>query len=197
MPPERLCCVSLPFNMTVISMNGFFPLYKDQLLYSIIAVILLLLLKFTLFKIIRKVGKISNYNEGRTSLILRYTNFVVICIGIVSLSIIWNVKFQDLGIFLSSIFAVIGVALFAQWSILSNITAGVILFFTFPYKIGDRIQIQDKDFPTEAFIADIKAFHLLLRTDDGELITYPNNLFLQKGVKVVNSQRDDDGSQSL
>lgn len=178
-------------------MNNLLSLHRNELLYSAIAIVLLLLLKFVLFKIIRKVGKISNYNEGRTSLILRYANFAIFCTGIVALSIIWNVKFQDLGIFLSSIFAVIGVALFAQWSILSNITAGVILFFTFPFKIGDRIQIQDKDFPTEALIEDIKAFHLLLRTDEGELITYPNNLFLQKGVKVMDSHRDDDGSESL
>ncbi|UGU15640.1 mechanosensitive ion channel family protein [Sinomicrobium kalidii] len=178
-------------------MNNFLSLYKDQLLYSTIAVVLLLLLKFILFKIIRKVGKISNYNEARTSLILRYANFAIFSIGIITINIIWNVNFKDLGLLLSSVFAVIGVALFAQWSILSNITAGIILFFTFPYKIGDRIQIQDKDFPTEATIEDIKAFHLLLRTDEDELITYPNNLMLQKGVKVVNSNKDDDGSESL
>ncbi|MBC9796980.1 mechanosensitive ion channel domain-containing protein [Sinomicrobium weinanense] len=178
-------------------MNDFLALYQSQLLYSAITVILLLLLKIGLFKIIRKVGKISNYNDARTSLILKYANFAIVCTGIVALSIIWNVRFEDLGIFLSSIFAVIGVALFAQWSILSNITAGIILFFTFPFKIGDRIQIQDKDFPTEAFIEDITAFHLLLRTDEGELITYPNNLLLQKGVRVVNSHKDDDGGQSL
>ena len=43
-----------------------------------------------------------------------------------------------------------GVAMFAQWSILSNITSGIILFFSFPFKIGDLILIHDKDFPIEA-----------------------------------------------
>jgi hypothetical protein len=28
------------------------------------------------------------------------------------------------------------VYMFAQWSILSNITSGIILFFSFPFKIG-------------------------------------------------------------
>jgi small-conductance mechanosensitive channel len=85
----------------------------------------------------------------------------------------------------SSVFAVIGVAMFATWSILSNVTAGIILFFSFPFKIGDRIRILDSDFPEEADILDIKAFHLYLKKDNGELVTYPNNLLLQKGVALI------------
>ena len=85
----------------------------------------------------------------------------------------------------SSVFAVIGIGLFAVWSILSNITSGVIMFFSFPYKIGDEIKIHDKDFPVIAIIEDIKAFQIHLRTSEGELITYPNNLILQKAVSLV------------
>lgn len=88
--------------------------------------------------------------------------------------------------------------MFAIWSILSNITAGIILFFSFPYKIGSRIKIHDKDLPVEAIIEDIKAFHLHLRTLDGELITYPNNLILQKAVSLVTKeQSEDEGKDAL
>ena len=59
------------------------------------------------------------------------------------------------------------------------------MFFSCPYKIGDKIQIHDKDFPMEAIIEDIKAFQLHLRTDNDELVTYPNNLFLQKSVTLL------------
>ncbi len=86
---------------------------------------------------------------------------------------------------MSSVFAVIGIGFFAQWSILTNITSGVIMFFTFPYKIGDYIKIHDKDFPYEGFIEDIKAFHMIIRTGKNEIITYPNSLLMQKGVSIV------------
>ena len=75
---------------------------------------------------------------------------------------------------------------------------GIIMFFNFPYKIGDKIKIHDKDMPIEALIEDIKAFHLHLRTDEGELITYPNNLILQKAVSLI--QKDvflDEGKNAL
>ena len=42
-----------------------------------------------------------------------------------------------------------------------------------------------KDFPLEAIIQDIGAFQLHLRLDNGNLVTYPNNLMLQKAVTLI------------
>jgi small-conductance mechanosensitive channel len=92
---------------------------------------------------------------------------------------------NQIALVFSSVFAVVGIALFAIWSILSNITSGVIMFFSFPYKVGDKIMIHDTDFPTEAIIEDIGAFQLHLRLDNGNLVTYPNNLMLQKAVTLI------------
>ena len=83
------------------------------------------------------------------------------------------------------------------WSILSNITSGVIMFFSFPYKVGDKIKIHDKDFPIEAIIEDIRAFQLHLRQDNGDLVTYPNNLMLQKAVTLIEKDAIDDGSDAI
>ncbi|HUH25877.1 MAG TPA: mechanosensitive ion channel domain-containing protein [Flavobacterium sp.] len=99
--------------------------------------------------------------------------------------IFWGVDTDKLLSFFGAAMTFIGVALFAQWSVLSNFTAGMIMFFAFPFKIGDRIRIHDKDFPIEAEIDDIKAFHTILITEEGERISYPNNLFLQKSVVVL------------
>ena len=88
----------------------------------------------------------------------------------------------------------IGSALFAIWSSLSNVTSGVIMFFSFPYKVGDKIKIHDKDYPIEAIIVDIRAFQLILREDNGDLVTYPNNLILQKAVTLIQKDALDDSS---
>ena len=42
-----------------------------------------------------------------------------------------------------------------------------------------------KFFPIEAIIEDIRDFQLHLRLDNGDLVTYPNNLILQKAVTLV------------
>ena len=98
---------------------------------------------------------------------------------------VFGAKPEQLAVVFSSVFAVIGIGLFAIWSILSNVTSGIIMFFSFPYKVGDKIQIHDKDFPIEAIIEDIRAFQLHLRLDNGNLVTYPNNLMLQKAVTLI------------
>ena len=95
-------------------------------------------------------------------------------------------NYAEFSFIVSSVFAVVGVASFAQWSILSNVTAGIVLFFSYPFKIGDKIKIHDKDFPIEAEIEDIKAFYILLKSNEGEIVTFPNNLLMQKGISIVN-----------
>lgn len=176
-------------------MKEFLVSHYDELFKSTIVVIVLVLVRIIADKAIRRVGKIGDLNKVRTRLIIKYVNVGLILLAGAAISIIWSVNFEELGILFSSIFAILGVALFAQWSILSNITAGVILFFSFPFKIGDCIRIQDKDFPSEAVIEDIKAFHLILRTSEGEIVTYPNNLILQKGIAIIEKYDNDDGGQ--
>lgn len=166
-------------------MEEFIVSNQQEIFLTAITVVILLILKFVVTKTVRRIGKISDLNQARTRLIIKYVSIAISAMGIGALVFIWGVNFKEIGLLFSSIFAVIGVALFASWSILSNVTAGIILFFSFPFKIGDRIRILDSDFPEETDILDIKAFHLYLRKDNGELVTYPNNLLLQKGVAQV------------
>ncbi|MCW1954180.1 MAG: mechanosensitive ion channel [Flavobacteriia bacterium] len=169
-------------------MDLFFKDYSNELLSSLALLAGLLLIKFISTKAIRKVGKLSDLNKSRTKLIIKYSSIGITFMGVAGLLIVWGVNLEDLSLVLSSFFAILGVALFATWSILSNVTAGIILFFAFPFKIGDRIKIQDVDFPLEAIITDIRAFYVELKTNEGTLVTYPNNLFLQKGVALINKQ---------
>jgi len=166
-------------------MDDFIATNQQEILATTIVILALLVIKFVSTKAIRKIGRISDLNHARTRLIIKYVSIALFAIAIGAVIFIWGVNFQEIGLLFSSVFAVIGVAMFASWSILSNVTAGIILFFSFPFKIGDRIRILDGDFPEEADILDIKAFHLYLRKDNGELVTYPNNLLLQKGVALI------------
>ncbi|MGS2719829.1 mechanosensitive ion channel domain-containing protein [Paraglaciecola aestuariivivens] len=97
-------------------------------------------------------------------------------------SITLGIDYGKFTVFLSSAFAVLGIALFAQWSILSNVTAGILIFFNFPYRVGDTVKIANKDFDLVGMIEEITTFHVLIRHADGDLITYPNSLILQTPV---------------
>lgn len=163
--------------------------YSLQLIESGALIIVLLLIRLIVKRAIRNYAKKVERLEHRTGLIMKHVDFAVFFLIIFGLITIWGVDFKNLGLVMSSVFAVIGIAFFAQWSILSNITSGVIMFFTFPYKIGDYIKIHDKEIPSEGYIEDIKTFHIILHTRDNEIITYPNSMMLQKGVSIIRPDR--------
>ena len=160
--------------------------YLDQEIATIVVLFLYFILRVSSKKLVRKYATLNEVLEHRSNLVIKYIYLLLGILAFISIVIIWGVKKDQIFLFISSVFAVAGVASFAQWSILSNITAGIILFFSYPFKIGDRIKIHDKDFPIEGEIDDIKAFYVILKSSDGEMITYPNNLLMQKGISVVN-----------
>jgi small-conductance mechanosensitive channel len=151
---------------------------------SLSAAVIFLLSRFILAKLVKRYAKSSQIIERRANLVIKYMQILLSILLLIALVIIWGVDRKAILLTVSSITTVVGVAMFATWSILSNITSGIILFFFFPFRIGDTIKIHDKDFPIEAEIEDINAFHVLLVTADGEHITYPNNLLLQKGISI-------------
>ncbi len=91
---------------------------------------------------------------------------------------------QVVGVFESVFAAVAGVLTFvaagfvAFWSVLSNLLCALILLVARPFQLGDRLS-----FPVEGLSGTVSDFNLLftvLRTDDGRLLSVPNNLFFQK-----------------
>ncbi len=171
--------------------------YSLQLIESGVLILVLLLIRMMLKKTVRNFAKKIERLEHRTGLIMKHVDFAVFFLMVLGMILIWGVDFRNLGLVMSSIFAVIGIAFFAQWSILSNVTSGVIMFFTFPYKIGDYIKIHDKEAPCEGIIEDIKTFHIILHTTTNEIITYPNSMMLQKGVSIIKPEEYFEQQQEL
>lgn len=179
-------------------MLEYFSPYLSRIIYSLVILLVLFILQDILKRMANQMGQRSDYSVTRIRLMFKYINILVTLIAVFLLALTWGYGASELTVIFSSLFAIIGVAMFAIWSILSNITAGIILFFSFPYKIGSKIKIHDKDMPIEAIIEDIRAFHLHLRTMDGELITYPNNLILQKAVSLIEKEYlPDEGKDAL
>lgn len=159
--------------------------YLHEEIGTLIVLVLYFIFRISSTKIVRKYAKSNSILEHRTNLVVKYIHLLINILAFSSIIIIWGVKKDQILLITSSVFAVVGVASFAQWSILSNISAGIIIFFSYPFKIGDKIKIHDKDFPVEGEIMDVKAFYIILQSIDGEMITYPNNLLMQKGISVI------------
>lgn len=145
----------------------------------------------TLFikKAIRARSEKNKFKISRQKYTTKFFNFVWAIIILTLIAIAWDVSFKGLSIYFASIFTVIGVAFFAQWSILSNITSAIILFFEHSFKIGNDIRIIDGENSITGKIVDIRPFHFVLKTKEGELVSYPNNLIIQKPVMLLKKDR--------
>ena len=170
---------------------GLIQEFSKELIASGILLVVLTLLRIGTTKLVLRYAKTNHTIEHRSTLVVKYLHLFLYILAAIALIIIWGVQPKDITWALSSITTVVGVALIAQWSILSNITSGIILFFSFPFKIGDVIKIHDKDFPIIGEITDIGAFHVFLKTDEGEEVIYPNNLLLQKGISILKDHFND------
>lgn len=159
--------------------------YIPQIIATIIVILAAPVSKIVSRKLIWKYGKLSLKVETRIRHIIKVISILINLTCLITIIVIWGVNPKNIFVALSSIFAVIGIAFFAQWSLLSNVTAGILIFFTTPFRIGDFIRIHDKDTPIIAEVTDILTFNIHLQTIEGEIIVYPNSLLFQKGVSLT------------
>jgi small-conductance mechanosensitive channel len=104
--------------------------------------------------------------------------------GLIFLAGIWNIDRSQLMVFITSTITLVGVGFIAQWSILSNVTSSLILFFNHPMKLGQEISILDKEYDIHGTLIDISFFFMYIKTQEGETITIPNSVVLSKVIKV-------------
>ena len=158
--------------------------YKIQILESVIVFFTFVTIKLLIKYFVRMTVLNSYFKNVERKDILKIINlflFVIFCIIMIA---IWSVKQSQILVFVSSILTVLGVALFAEMSILSNLTACVILFFQHPIKIGDTIKITSEGQEIEGELADISYFFIFIKTPDKGTLTIPNSLLLKSSFLI-------------
>ena len=103
---------------------------------------------------------------------------------VVILSVVWGIDIKGLLVLASSMIAVIGVALFAAWSLLSNITAFFIMLGQRNFAPGAEVKIIDGSNHIEGKVVEINLFSTLLLTKNNDQVVYPNNLIVSRPVIV-------------
>lgn len=156
-----------------------------KIIETAVVIVLLVLAHFITRHYIKSFLKKFRFTNQRRKLTIRMINLLLTILAVVFIAAIWGVNQSDMVVFISSVMAILGIAFVAQWSILSNITAGLILFFNHPLKLGDHIKIIEKDFTVEGKIDDITFFFVHIKNMQNERITLSNSLILQKIISIV------------
>ena len=155
---------------------------ENQLLLTFGLLIVAVIIKLVSRKSVNRFLNRFDFDTKRKRIVHRIINLFLFIFVTVSLISIWNIDQKDLIVFLTSVVTVLGIAFFAQWSILSNITSSLILFFNHPLKIGQNIRVLDKEYDIEGKLIDISFFFIYIRNEEGYLITIPTSVALQKTI---------------
>ncbi len=155
-----------------------------KIIESLIVLVIYLFIRKTSNSIINKTMANKLLQTPRGKIIRKAINLTLLFICISVILIVWGVNQSELAAYIGSVLAVVGVAFFAQWSILSNITSSIIIFFNHSVKLEDTVIIMEaKEYEVEGVVSNIGLFFITLKTKDGEEITFPNNIFIQKMIK--------------
>ena len=162
-----------------------------KIIESVVVFIIAFFVRLIITKSLRKIQTKFGFQNSRILVTNKIITVLIYITVIVVVAFIWGVDEKQLLIYISSFLTVLGIAFFAQWSILSNITAGIILFINYPVKIGDTITILEKDSANNITgeIRDIGTFFITLRTPGKDLITLPNSIILQNNILYSPKQK--------
>lgn len=112
-------------------------------------------------------------------------------IGILLITALVLQKFGvDLMTSLTAVLAMIAIGLVAVWSMLSHITATVLLIFTRPFQINDVVEFPGEE--VRGKVVDLTTFYTILETDRGSTYQVPNNLFFQKPFHCIQCEKNSD-----
>ena len=131
----------------------------------------------------------SGFKDSMATKAVRTSRIIFAIVGILVLAIVWGVQFSSVFIFASTTLTLLGVALFANWSILSNITAYFVLLLQPHYKRGTFIRVMELDNYIEGYISELTIFNTRLITVNDETVVYPNNLLLARATIVDPANR--------
>lgn len=155
-----------------------------QLIISVCAVLLYFIISRRVMPLLYQVIAHSRLKAEMNKRAAAVFHILLVLLLIVVLSIVWGVDIRGLLVLASSMIAVVGVALFAAWSLLSNITAFFILLGQKAFAEGMEVRVIDGGNYLEGRIVEINLFSTVLRTKDNEQVVYPNNLLISRPVVV-------------
>ena len=134
--------------------------------------------------VLRRSADASGLLRRQARTVARTVRILTGLLAVATLFFVWGIDVEGLLLLATSVVTLTGVALFAQWSILSNITAYFILLMQDGFKRGNFVRIVEMDNYIEGTVADIGPFNVRLVTEDRVMVLVPNNAMLARTVFI-------------
>ncbi len=155
----------------------------NKLLYSAGVIVVIHLVSYLLKRLAKQTQIRHQIRQSRYFAIKRLMTTSAVFLSALALLLIWDVNIKHAWVSLTGILALVAIAFFAVWSLVGNILAGVIIYFTAPFKTDDTIELLPDQI--RGMVLAVNTFYTVLLDADKNYINIPNSLFFQKYIKVI------------
>lgn len=128
----------------------------------------------------KRTQKRLNLRTSRYFAIRRGLNLAASLLVCVAIILIWGVDVRNLWGGLTSVVAMVAVGFLAVWSLIGNILAGMLIYFTSPFKVDDYIEILPEKI--SGTVLAINSFFTVLENEDEGFVNIPNSMFFQRFI---------------
>ena len=131
----------------------------------------------------------GGFKEGSATHAIRIARMFAGFIGFLVMALTLGIEYDSVFLFASTTLTLLGVALFASWSLLSNVTAYFVILLHPSFRRGTFVRVIDFDNYAEGYISELSLFNTKLVTESREVIIYPNNLLLGRPALINHRDR--------
>lgn len=107
----------------------------------------------------------------------------------------FGVQIGGIWALISTVLAMIAIGFVAVWSLLSNMSATLLILIFRPFEIGDRIEFVGE--PTKGKVIHLGMMFTTLRESDASVLQIPNNIIFQRVVRRTRGEGTETLHESL
>ena len=122
------------------------------------------------------------------------TGALWVCAGLIILEL-WGLSVGGLWTAVVSVMTLIGVGFLATWTMVSNVTANLLLTMWRPFHLGQTVSLLPEDL--KGRVVDRSLMFTTLVEDCGTKIVIPNNMFFQKPFRVGENSLPQDSASTM
>ncbi|MEM9881852.1 MAG: mechanosensitive ion channel family protein [Planctomycetota bacterium] len=151
--------------------------------FATAVVLVLAVLVYTLVRrMLVRLRDQSHLDESLVGALRVVARWLFVLLTLAAMLQVWGVLNQ-LWAALTAAVTLVAIGFVAVWSVLSNVLCSLILIGTRPFRIGQRIALPP-DEQLEGVVLHVTLLHTVLRTDEGDRLKIPNNLFFQRTLRI-------------
>lgn len=138
-------------------------------------------LNFAAERLISLAAKRASLVKGDLAPVARAVRWAIRALAVVAIAGALGFELGGIWAMVSTVLAMVAIGFVAVWSVLSNMSATMLILVLRPFQIGDDVEIAGD--PVKGRVVDLNFFYTTLLGSDGRLMQVPNNIFFQRTLK--------------